>query len=399
MFNKHPDPIQYLSVNLQAALQLYLEGNGDRIIGQVTNLNIPPRVKFKKCIYGIKNLIDQKQWSRFFARDWQRKSMEGCLGELFTGFEKIAIESHGKAMPMHVNVDELMKISKHQIYGIGIDKYILGNITDFLLNHSYLYKIALLNGSIGSSDYKPGWSDIDLFIALKRATIQSPALLREARKFSRALRQKVYNYSILQLHGVFYSTEYNFQYHVDHLFPIECLLNGKNHSDSAQVSLNLPSSNAYALAYFNDHIYQSSIKLLSVLSNLDFFQKILLIHRIYAFPFSFLATQGILKYKKSSFTAISDLFSDKFRGICSYYEAVNKFYQSWHINKLRTIQLRRLFQSRIDMRYLNKILYPLEKEIVNQIDFFYDRFMTKDKWFQFEQYLHTSQQYLLGQLT
>lgn len=398
MLNIYHDPIQYFSVNLQAALQLYLEGNGGRMVGQILSLNIPPRIKFNKCICGVKNFIDQQQWGRYFARNWHRKSMEGCLDELFTGFEKIAMESSGEVTPIHINIDELLKISKGKIYGIGVDKSILEDITDFLLSHDHLYKIAVINGSIGSDDYKPGWSDIDIFIALNRTTIQSPALLKEARRFARVLRQKIYNYCILQLHGVFYSTEHHFQYHVDHLFPVECLINGKTHSDSAQFTINLPSSNAYALIYFNDHIYQSSKKLLAVLPDLDFFQKILLIHRIYAFPFAFLATQGILKYKKASFTAIADLFSDMFRGIYAYYETVNKFYQTWHINELRTIKLRRLFQSKLDMRYLNRILYPLETQIVDQIDYFYNRIMTKEMWDQFEKFLNRSQRFVLDQV-
>ena len=392
MSYKYRYPIQHFSVLLTAALQLYLEGNGGRSVGQILNLNIPPRNKFRTHVHDIKSFIDQNCWNRFFAKNWHRMSMEDCLKTLFTGFENIAVESMDSVEPMQINIDNLMRISKSQLYGVGIDTYILENITNYLEKNSHLYRIAVINGSIGSGDYKPGWSDIDLFIILKRATLKSPDLLKQARGFARKLRQKVYNYCILQLHGAFYLTEYQLRYHVDQLLPIECLRNSKIYSDSDRVTLYQPSSNAYAVTYFNEHIYRSSKKLLSILPRANFFQKILLIHRIYAFPFAFLATQGILKYKKSSFTAIADTFSNLFRGINSFYSEVNRFYETWHIDELRTAKLRLLFQDYLDMRYLNKVLHPMEREIVNRIDYFYDRLMTKDRCDQFETYLETSRQ-------
>jgi len=387
------DPIQYLAIQLHSALQLYLEGHGGGYIGSITSIHFPPRARFNKAMVAIRDFIARNRWEGYFSTTWESQSMEGALGQLFDGFGKL-VERSDRLKQKYISLDKLDNISTDKIHGQGADKAVLGGIIEFLLQHSEFYKIVVLDGSIGSGDYKPGWSDVDIFLALDSKVLHSQSRLKQARKFAQKLQQKAYHYCILQLHGIFYSSEYNFRYHLDTLFPLACLFNGMSHSADHQLVLHQPVDDQSASYYFFNHIYQSSRQLLSRISHLDDFQKVLLMHRVYAFPFAFLATRGIYQYKRDAFQTLCEVYADVFNGVAQFYRSLNEFYHSWHVDKLRTINWRRHLNFLFDLRFLNRALLPLEREIVQNINQFYQFFLRKENINRFEEYLEISWQVL-----
>lgn len=387
--------VQLLSVQLHSILQIYLEGDSHGRVGHLINFNKLPSTKIEKMIHETRLFLFQTGWERNFSIHWNSASIENIISELFSGLENLINVLQCDVNQKRLLPKKFQSISKRRFYGIGYDINLLHDIIDFLADHRHLYHIAVIDGSIGSVDYKPGWSDIDIFIVLESEIIHSPKALKEARKFARKLKQKVYNYCILQLHGIFYSTVYNFLFHVDQLFPIECFKNGMNISKNTVITVNIPKIDYYALNYFECHIYHSAKQMIPIVKKLGFFKKILLIHRVFAFPFAFLATQGLLSYKRDSFNTIVEHFSQLFPDIQLFYFHVNRFYHEWKINEIMTIRLRRSFSVIFNMKLLNKILYNFEPEIIHRIDFFYDHFMTRAEWDRFEKYLQTSKQFIM----
>jgi len=247
----------------------------------------------------------------------------------------------------------------------------------FKQNQEYFY-LVIINGSIGTNDYKPGWSDVDLFVMVSKEAVLFPEKLKKLRKLIISIEKQIYKYSILQLHNLFISTEIDRKFHFNSFFPSECIKYGKVIvSKYAKVEFHIP---LYAqpldnYKYFLKDIYLSSFNLL-IKRDLSYYDKVLLLHRIFSFPFSFLQCMNIYTYKKHSYKHICKGYNTLFPGISDFYEEVNKFYYSWEIKNLRTLKIRSIL---LDIIYtpnrVNRIFFRFEKEILDNLTKGFDKYV------------------------
>jgi hypothetical protein len=271
----------------------------------------------------------------------------------------------------------------------------LKNIIELFNSNQPLLNIVVMNGSLGTNDYRPGWSDVDIFCNLSREAVSSEENLKKTRELVRHVNREIFAYNVLQLHGVFLSTEIDLLFHTDTLFPrVPCFERGRIiYSKRDEYTLHTAAASTLAQAAarsFND-IYSSSTGLLcgGEGRELSLGEKVLLLHRIYAFPFTFLQCLGVRRYKKDSFRYLVDNYSDLFPEVERFYREMNDCYINWNVSRLRTLGVRSRLLRHFHPYLVNGLMAGFEREIRRGVDGMYARF---DEWHRerFLEYLETA---------
>ena len=193
--------------------------------------------------------------------------------------------------------------------------------------HAPLLRLATLNGSVGSRDMKPGWSDIDVFVTLAPEAFAAPEMLQQIRIFGAQARGLMDRFCMLQLHGVFFRCPG--PAHPDGLHPLSCVAYGRNLLNATRLSVRLEGDPGPARDYFFQDIVGSARGLLQGPRGTGCMGDVLLLHRIYSFPFAWAACFGHLLYKPESFDFLASRYGAMFPGIEEFYARASALYHSW----------------------------------------------------------------------
>lgn len=265
--------------------------------------------------------------------------------------------------------------------GSNLQKKLLNSLNRKMKDFSHFFEYGLLNGSIGSQDYKSGWSDIDIFLILNEKSFDNEECLQQTRNKIQELNEIIYNYQIYQLHGPFIALEYQFNFFSNHYFPISCVSSGLTYTSKSALIVNEISS------YYNERQYFLSIvdDALSLyfrlkLKSLSIREKIRYIHRIYSFPFTYLQTSGIFTDKKESFNILeSNNHELNFPEIVDFYKKINEFYLNWKPIGQLTAWIRGLLSKIFNIRILNLFFTTFEFRINSRINTYW-RFLEEGKF-------------------
>ncbi|MFC2034052.1 nucleotidyltransferase domain-containing protein [Chloroflexota bacterium] len=379
-------------------LSLYIIGIPSNKLKGVFNYQIDSQSFFSSSIYrhfasfiNDNDIISGREW------DYTKKSIEEFLVRLFKVEEEIFSEKHGYAKEITYSVED------NSIFNVDALKYnlensnrFLNNIIELLHKNKVLLNLVVMDGSLGTNDYKPGWSDIDLFCNLSKEALLSVENLQKTREMIRKVNLEIYKYNILQLHGVFLSTEIDFLFYSNILFPyVPCFEYGSVvYSQKKNYTVHSVQNKDDAEAYFFE-IYESATNLLKKLQNqsLSLREGILLFHRIYSFPFAFLQCLQVYKYKKYSFEYLIENYSHLFPESRKFYHEINHYYLDWKISSLRTITLRDLLLQRFHPALINSIFVLFEKDIRGNIKSMFGQ-LTDSHRVQFQMYLENAKTYL-----
>ncbi len=250
-----------------------------------------------------------------------------------------------------------------------------------------LFKIAFLNGSIGSNDYIPGWSDVDIFAMVALDALISNENFIRLKRVAKQVKKEMYSYHKLQIHPVFYSLETERYFRRYDRFPTACLQRGKllvSHENKLILSgsetvQEEDAKNSYR-NFQDDFIRLEGIKKKGILT------KVLLIHRLFFFPLLYLATKGIRCYKADSFDLLPEYFSG-FPGIPAFCTTLKELYISMDIKSSHCFKLRRLLMNIADPLFINNVTLRIKRDQAMSIISLYDLINQRGLFRELEEYL------------
>lgn len=262
----------------------------------------------------------------------------------------------------------------------------LENIATLFRANSDLFKIAFFNGSLGSNDYVPGWSDVDIFAVISTHAFSSQENFARLTCLARQIKKEIYSYNRLQIHSVFYSLETDLHFHRYNRLPTVCLKNGRilvNHESKLVLHKSEAVQSRDALGtyrnFFNDFIRVKKLRNKGILT------KVFLIHRLFLFPLLFLATKGVKCYKADSFDLLPEYLS-ALPDVPAFCNTLKDIYISMDIKYSKNFYLRRLFMNVIDPLYVNKLsLFSLNSQTAS-INSLFDSISAKGLFDQAEKY-------------
>lgn len=389
--------IYKISYNITSLLNIYLNGLEKRFplkYFSFFQFRSIPKTQIIDIIKNLLIIIKKDNLQKFFKIDLN-KSIEENILTIIKNYQFFISQASKGFKIENVKVNELKPVNFNNLYGISGEEKELIRLIQTLFQFKKYFKLILLNGSIGSRDYKPGWSDIDLFIIIKNKYLNSIENLRKLRRIALTINKLLMKYCIFQYHKVIYSSEYHIQANYNEFFPISCLETGQIITEMENLQFRIPPQEHSALNYFKS-IYLSSKNLFfkSKIKELDIFSQVLFFHRIFSFPFSFLQCFNINIGKKNSFHKLKTEFKNIFLEISEFYNQANKFYLEWKIKKLCTYKIRKLLSSIISINYLNKIFVKNEKYIIKRIKKYYNKFSKNGIFNQYNKYLDLANDYL-----
>jgi len=387
-----------ISSNIAQILNIYLNRTEQKFpfyFFSILEYKRFPKNSINEILRKVKKIIRENHLEKFFEID-MKKSIERNIVNLINGYKTFVQKFSKNSKSVSILKKDLKEADLKNFYGISGEQNELIELIKYLYLNKNYFKVILLNGSIGSRDYKPGWSDIDIFIIIKKEFLSSTKNLRKLRRITINIRNFLMRYSILQLHGVVYSTEYHMQANFNEFFPIICLNNGQIITELSELQLTIQSNQVSALNYFKNEIYKDSKNLYfkSKIQTFDFLSKIRLLHRIFSFPFAFLQCLGVDVGKKESFNKICIEYQDIFPNISQFYEKINKFYTEWKIKKILTYKIRKYLSTVFSLDFLNKIFLKKEKFIVKQINNYFKIINQNNLLEEYNQYLDLANDYL-----
>lgn len=280
------------------------------------------------------------------------------------------------------------KINKRSFYQISNEHKELISIYNHLSKLKHYFFIALLNGSIGSRDYKIGWSDIDIFIILRDINFYSKEKLIKTLSIIKKINKSINRYNILQQHGIFISTQSQLPLSYNQILPLQCVKNGDLFTIESELGLLEIDNNENEINYFLEIVFDAkNLYYMSKIYKISFLAKVRYLHRIFSFPFGFLQCFNIYTYKRDSFQLLFQKYGDQFSNIRRFYKFTNNFYENWKIKKLNTYKIRRFLSKFIDLRRINKFFIPFEFEIVQKVNTFFDLLKKKGYLNIFDDYI------------
>jgi len=358
-----------------------MECKNENLVMAIEKFNSVLSIYFSSC---GNNLID-----KIFDVKSDNKKINSLISEIYL-YIGLEFKKEGKVEENIINIYKLLRkiirrieydskkivkvnLQKKKIikfYGISGEDNELNNIYKLLKESKNLYDSAIINGSIGSFDYKPGWSDVDIFIMLNNSVLSNVRNLVKARYFYKKINNLIYCYNILQMHYIFFCSQLDKFIHIESTFPLAALKNGIVFSNKNNLFFNLNYLNILNKKYFFNDINKNFIQL-SQKKHLTIFEKCLYIHRIYSFPLSIIQIiEQTSIYKRDSYIAIKK-YENIFIGIYKFYNELNSYYFTWKIKRLKTYKIRKVLSYIFNIKYINILFINLELEIVNNIDEIY----------------------------
>jgi len=281
----------------------------------------------------------------------------------------------------NINFKEIEKIEKLIFFGVSGEEKIIKEIVKYLSENNKYFEFFTLNGSIGDMTYKPGWSDIDIFLQLSKYSFSSGEALKKGLSIIKRCSNLMYAYNMMQFHGIFISTPLNKYGHINRFFPIPVIKDGINfiHNEKSFPIIDSDKN------YYQKDILESYLNLRNKMNTRD---KVLLIHRLYSFPFSYLQSKGMSVGKKESFNLIKK--REEIKNIRGLIEESVDTYKNFKINKILTWKFRYLLYKYLPlklcvsgrcMRLNYNIFIKLEPEMKKEVDKIYFKLKKYDKEF------------------
>ncbi|GAB4324662.1 MAG: hypothetical protein Kow0069_30370 [Promethearchaeota archaeon] len=270
----------------------------------------------------------------------------------------------------------------------------LAAIVRSLQRYRHLFVAVLLDGSVGSRDYRSGWSDVDAFIVPKNEVLEDPALLVELRRFVRRFLHHALAFSPFQVHGALVCPQFVLKFHQNQFFPLPCLPLGEvvTGPGVTELSFRVPDQVPAALEYFLDHVYLDAKRLLERFRSagpgaLSPPEKVRLFHRLYSFPFAFLQATGVEVEKKGSFEELAESHGSTFPGVRDFFRETNEFYLNWRAEPQRTYHARSVLSRFLSGWWVNRAFLPFERSLLERVERGFRELASRGSWRRFEVYL------------
>lgn len=206
---------------------------------------------------------------------------------------------------------------------------LLDGLHDLASANADIFELVTLNGSVGSRDMKPGWSDVDIFVSLRPEAFASPDGLERVRSFGNQAGLLMNGFCMFQMHGVFFCC--SGQARPDGLHPLSCVAKGRNLLDEKACRITLLVDPEPAVDYFLQDIVASARGLLRRSAEQRGMEVVLLLHRMYSFPFAWAACFGHLLYKSESFAFLAENYGDVFPQADALYARASELFHAWDI--------------------------------------------------------------------
>ena len=317
-----------------------------------------------KIILEFKNALKLLQSNRYFLKffDLFHKSTESgdindSLMHFFLGLSDLIKwrKEQEDVTPKEISLTDMPPFIPDELKFANPENKCLENITTLFKKNSDLFKIAFINGSLGSNDYVPGWSDVDIFAVISNNALNYNDNFCRLKSVAREIKKEIFSYNRLQVHPVFYSLESDFSFYRYNYFPIACLNRGKclaSHEESFFLyeSKFIQREDANKIYYEAYHYF----KWLMGRKNKSTLTKVLLVHRLFLFPVFYLAMKGITCYKADSFDLLPKYLKNTSH-IVAFCESLKDIYRDMAIQYSHAFRLRRFFMSVADPQFVNNI--------------------------------------------
>ena len=160
-----------------------------------------------------------------------------------------------------------------------------------------MWSLVWITGSLGDGTFKLGWSDVDIFLVITENALKYPL------KFSLCYNlwmKRIAAIAGFQIHGIFIATDVIYKLLIEKFLPIFTLDRGVILSDEDKVDVVF--SKQFIHRSRENYFMNDIVKGLRAVSDGDtLWDRIMFIHRIYSFPFSYLQWKGLDVSKKESF--------------------------------------------------------------------------------------------------
>lgn len=347
---------------------------------------------FEKLQCAIKLVQENKNLMGFFDLfhvDMEMRADEKALLSFFSGLSELI--NYRRAQPglrqEEVLLVDIPSFHSSELKHEAPENACLEKIASLFDVNKELFKVAFLNGSIGSNDYIPGWSDVDIFAMVSADALISNENFIRLKSVARQVKREIYSYHRLQVHPVFYSMETELYFRRYDRFPTVCLQRGRllvGHDDKMILygSETVQEEDAQK-AYRN---FQDDFIMLVSIKNKGVLTKILIIHRLFFFPLAYLATQGITCYKADSFDLLPEYLSG-FPGIPAFCRTLKELYMSMDIKYSNCFRMRRLLMNIVDPLFINNVSLRLKSDQALSVHRLYDSISQRGLFKELEGYL------------
>lgn len=304
------DLIKKLQIEFQRILYLYL--NNEFLFWPESGLLNKEEYKkfvFKNIAKTVPDLLSANfnKTASIINEEWRDIDLiiPRVVAQFYVEFEK-SIENY---YPLRtVSINRVKKFHLRNYAKLSKLKYAaLESLLRSVVRNKLYFSSFLVIGSFGDGKYIPGWSDLDIFVIIKKEYIKDyKKLIRLKGWFEDNLHipHKIDKY---QLHGYFTITELDAQFYPESIMPINVLKKGAcMHGEKIDLRIRDDYSERGNI-FKSLEIYLNKISSREVTSLSDKELK-LFMHRAFIFPSFFLQAVGISTYKAQSFSMLIHFF-------------------------------------------------------------------------------------------
>lgn len=305
------DSIKKLQIEFQRILYLYL--NNEFLFWPESGLLSKEDYKkfvFKNITKTVPDLLNANfnKTVSIINGEWDDIDLiiPRVVAQFYVEFEK-SIENY--CPPRIVSINNVKKFHLRDYTKLSKLRYAaLESLLRSVVRNKFYFNSFSVIGSFGDGKYISGWSDLDIFVIIKKEYIQNyKKLVRLKEWFEGNLHilQKIDKY---QLHGYFTITDLDVQFYPESIMPITALRKGacmigekidfKIRNDYQERKKILKSLGIYLDKIASREVSSFSDKELK-----------LFMHRAFIFPSFFLQVLGINSYKSQSFSMLDYFFS------------------------------------------------------------------------------------------
>lgn len=350
---------------------------------------------YGKIISGLKDAFKLIKNNEFllkhfnlFCKNLETKDINGSLLNFFHGLFNLTKWYKEQPDMVHeqISLFDIPTFQTSRLRFNNPENVCLENISTIFNTNKDLFEIAFINGSLGSNDYVPGWSDVDIFAVLSSAAVNSNDNFCRIKSVARKIKKEIFSYNRIQVHPVFYSLESDLLFHRHIYFPTVCLKRGKllvSKSNTLFLCGSEFIQKRDASKVYIDLYYE--FKQLKARKNKSPLAKVHLLHRVFVFPFRYLAIKGITCYKADSFDLLPRYFK-KEPNILTFCKSLKEIYRGMTIQCSHAYRLRRFFMNVLNPKFVNNLSLRLGSKQTASIERLFDSIDKKGLFEETERY-------------
>lgn len=348
--------------NTKKCLSL-LQFHGASLLSRYLNGGIGKSILIYPLYLAVsKSLLVMAQDLVAMWRDYNTLSSNETASRILDAIDEDGVESvisaHYRLIDLIELKEKLQPVLRQSVSSKPVDKKKrieklllkdIGSATVYL--HSFW-----VHGSIGSSDEKETWSDVDTLAIVDREAVINPVSLARLRKKLILSRRRMVDYFPFQVHGHFILAEQDLRCYPSALFPAVLFDSARCLCSKAGDFVCYSYQDQYiALNMLWNHGVKDLIDEIQI--NQKGISKILFLHRIYLLPCLVFQVLGRPAFKKDVFSNLSEFFT---KDECELFFESSKIWRDWSKPKL----LPRLIVRFAKILRYNPILYQKFSHII-----------------------------------